>query len=326
MQFTDTVQVLARPREEAAWLEMRKPYSNASSAAVHVREHEYITIGHWYAEKVSGSTQVETRAMLRGKVLEQAIGEWYAREHGLIISPLDVVFVRGRLMATPDFDVVASSRGRTIDRVPVKEGLEVKGTPGRRSRRTRYWQCVGLLAASDWDAVHLVELHSDDYVPTYLRRDEPGVAADIERLMAAIEQDWLYVDGGLAPPDAVFDADEVLQAWPVAGVAKVELDRVAADAVVAKEAARQRRLAAEKEEEEAKGIIANAMRDAEVGTYAGEAIVSWKNNKPGSYFAEKEHQRLQPACHAAHSHMKPGNRVMKVLGQPRDATPEETWF
>jgi hypothetical protein len=282
--FNDTVQVLARPREEAAWLEMRKPYSNASSAAVHVREHEYITIGHWYAEKVSGSTQVETRAMLRGEVLEQGIGEWYAREHGLIISPLDVVFVRGRLMATPDFDVVASSRGRTVDRVPVREGLEVKGTPGRRSRRTRYWQCVGLLAASDWDAVHLVELHSDDYVPTYLRRDEPGVAADIE------------------------------------------LDRAAADAVVAKEAARQRRLAAEKEEEAAKDIIANAMRDAEVGTYAGEAIVSWKNNKPGVYFGEKEHQRLQPACHAAHSHMKPGNRVMKVLGEPRDATPEETWF
>lgn len=296
--------VIARPATEEAWLELRRPFSNASSAAVHVREHEHVSIADWFVEKRTGASKEETRAMTRGKWLERAVGEWYADECGLALSPLNVVFTYGRLMATPDFEFVGSN-----------VGLEVKATPGRTSPRSRYWQCVGLLAASDWDSVHLIELHAGDYVPTVLHRDEPRVAADIERLMAAIEEDWSWVDLGIPPPDAVFDADQVFDLWPVPPVAKVELPEEAVALAFELKAARTRAGEGEKRAKYARDALADALRDAEVGTYNGEPVVTFKANKPSIVFDMARFRRELPDVHARYTVKKDGARMMRVVGE-----------
>lgn len=328
--MTSPFKVLPRPADEDEWLEMRKPYSNASSAAVHMRAHEYESIADWFVAKRTGATKEETRAMTRGKELEAAIGGWYARENGLIISPLDVVFVRGRLMATPDFDVIAraphfdhDANAVRLDKMPVREGLEVKGSPGKRGQRSRYWQCIGLLAASDWDAVHLVELHSGDYKPTYLARSDPNVAADIERLMAAIDADWSWLDQGLPPPDAVFDADQAFKVWTVPGIAKVELDASQAAAAVELKAARAAEKKAKARAEAARNVLADAMRDAEIATYLGEPIVSWKANRPSQVEDWEGVRRTVPDVVARFTSEKAGNRQMRVIGEPPAAPTED---
>lgn len=320
---TSEYQVLPRPADEAAWLEMRKPYSNASSAAVHVREHEYETIADWFVAKRTGVSKEETRAMTRGKELEAAVCEWYAREQGLIISgPLDVLFVRGRLMGTPDRRVIGRENGPDqIDRV--NEIIEAKASPGKRGQRSRYWQCIALLAASDADAVHLVELLPGDYRPTFLARSEPQVAADIERLMAAIDDDWLYLDLGIPPPDAVFDAEQAFSVWPIPGVAKVELDTAGRDAALDLKAARAMGKIAEQAEKTAKATLANLMRDAEMATYAGVPIISWKANKPSMVVDAAAVAREVPAVIARHTFKKDGARQMRVIGEP-PAEPTES--
>lgn len=255
--------------------------------------------------------------MTRGKWLESAGCEWYARENGLIIEPLDVVLVRGRLMASPDRQVIARPTFRgSIDRMPCNEIIEFKGSPGKQGQRSRYWQCVGLLAASTADAVHLVELYPGDYKPTYLARSEPQIAADIERLMAAIEADWSWLDQGIPPPDAVFDAEQAFKVWPVPGIAKVELDATQTAAAIELKAARAAKKKAETREVAAKAVLADAMRDAEMATFLGEPVVSWKANKPSDVVDWEAVRRTVPDVVARFTSKKEGARQMRVIGEP----------
>lgn len=297
-------EVIARPTNHFAWLTLRGGFSNGSSAAVHVREHEYESIGDWFVEKRTGATKDETRAMTRGKALEGAIRDWFLAEHPYLgpASPLDVMFRVGRLLVTPDSELL----GRN-------EGIEVKASPGKTGQRSRYWQCVAALAATDWDGIYLVELIPGDYRATYISREE--AAADIDRLLAAVDEDWSWVDLGLPPPDAVFDADQVFKLWPQPSIAKIDLPHAASVAAGDLADARARKKVAEADEKAARDVIADAMRDCVLGMANGEPLVSFKANKPSQVFDSKTFKREQPAMAAKYTDEKPGARVMRVVGE-----------
>lgn len=181
------------------WLAMRRPYANASAAAVHVREHEYESIAEWAARKITGEEVAETPKMRMGKKLEDALRSWYSEEIGRdIILPADAYGV-GRLLANPDGMIL---RGDQV------LGLEIKSTEGSRSRRSRYWQCVAGMVATGWREWHLVELVHEygKLDPTVIEWNDE-VEADARRLLAAIDADWDWVDMGLIPEDAEITDD-----------------------------------------------------------------------------------------------------------------------
>lgn len=314
MQFEKVV--VPRPASEEDWLALRAKFSNCSSAAVHVREHEWLTIADWFVAKRTGATKAETRAMTRGKWRERSIVDQYAYEHDLVVSPLDVMFQCGRLLGTPDADIV---------NLPGRVGLEVKATLGRHSRRARFWQCVGLLACSDWDEVHLVEDGSEDYEVTVLRRED--LTDEIDRLFEAIERDWGYLEAGTPPPDAVFDADQVFAVWPVPNVAKIDLPPRVVDLAKELKEARAEGRRGERRAEAAKNAIADLMVDgftsAEVGMFNGEPLITYKANRPSKVFDEETFRRELPDLWARYTVEKPGARVMKVVGEPAAPKPTE---
>lgn len=307
--FNDDRFTVARPASEADWLALRKPYSNASTAAVHMREHEHLSIGDWYVEKVTGATQDETRPMTRGRKLERPIAQWYSDEHPQYgpFSPFEVMFGRGHLLFTPDFEFSY-----------MNAGLEVKATPGRTSQRSRYWQCVAGLACSPWDEVHLVELHAGDYIPTVLRRDD--CEADIDRLLEAVERDWSYVEFGMVPPDAVLSDENVIALWPKGEPGKsVELGPTPAHAELARQLvehlrdARADGEASKKDAARLRASIAELMGDAEVALVEGLPVVTFKNNRDSTVVDWAGLERDHPDLVARYTGTKPGSRVMRVV-------------
>jgi hypothetical protein len=184
------------------WLDQRARFANASTAAVHVREHEYESIAEWAARKITGEQVKETPKMKAGKMLEPALRFWYAEESGIEWVQPTVAYGVGRLLANPDG---ASEGDLGLDPLV---GLEIKSTPGATSPRSRYWQCVSGLAATGWDEWHLVEYwHEYGQLMVTVIEWNAEVEADARRLLAAIDADWDWVDIGLIPEDAEITSD-----------------------------------------------------------------------------------------------------------------------
>lgn len=207
------------------WLDMRVPYSNASTAAVHVREHEWETIAEWAARKISGEEVKQTPKMGMGLMLEPALVTGYAKETGIDWFPPGRAYGVGRLLANPD-GIAYNAHDQQI-------GLEIKSTDGATSRKSRYWQCVAGMAASDFAEYHLVELWYEygKLVPTVFTWT-PEVEADARRLLAAVDRDWDWVDLGCVPEDAEITDDVAKMLTRKEATAKVEVPAVAADLIV----------------------------------------------------------------------------------------------
>lgn len=280
------------------WLALRLPYANASTAAVHVREHEYESAADWWVEKVTGIGKEQTAPMERGQALEEAILQWYERRLGVQIVTPDVMYGYGRLLATPDGHVVGS-----------RVGVEAKATfrPGSRSR---WWQCQAVMLACDWDEMHLVELDERDLKPTIIQRDEKECA----RLYEAIEADMAYVDLETLPADAELSERNVKALHPkhAAGLA-VELDDDDVRMVGQLAKARLAMKEAEALEQAAKDHLARKLGAAELGRYKGKDAITWRTNKPSSKLDAVSLMTAEPDLVKKYLKTVEGNRVMKPV-------------
>jgi hypothetical protein len=259
----------AEPGSEA-WLEMRKPYANASTAAVHVREHEYESIAEWAARKITGEEVAETPKMRMGKMLEPALRPWYAEESGINWHLPEQAFGIGRLLANPDGEGWATLTGGVA-------GLEIKSTEGGGSRKSRYWQCVAGLAATGWDVWHLVELvHEYGKFNITVIEWNAEVEADARRLLAAIDADWDWVDLGLIPEDAEITDDVAKMLTRQATEQRRELPAGTETLILT----RQQLKAQVKAAEEALDLVNGALRMA-----FGGATAAWlpDGRKVGTY-------------------------------------------
>jgi hypothetical protein len=259
----------AEPGSEA-WLAMRKPYANASTAAVHVREHEFESIAEWAARKITGEEVAETAKMRMGKKLEDALRHWYAEESGIEWSRPPVAYGVGRLLANPD-GVTGGAPGSCTS------GLEIKSTEGPTSRRSRYWQCVAGLVATGWCGWHLVEL-VHEYGKLNVTRIEwnAEVEADARRLLAAVDADWDWVDLGLIPEDAEITDDVAKMLTRKATEERRELPATTETLILT----RQQLKAQVKAAEEALDLVNGALRMA-----FGGAAEAWlpDGRKVGTY-------------------------------------------
>lgn len=257
---------IRRPADRDEWLAARRPYFNASAAAILWDRHPFMSAVDYAVTKLSGEEQAETRPMRRGRYLEAGVADWYAHETGYQLVEPDQLFIAGRVMATADRLTVTGP-----DRL-----VEIKTTKGHHDAPERYWLdqvqaqmwCVGIDTAD----IAWVDSSMDLQVATV--DADLSLQADLfqraERFMAAIDMgivpDWL--SGQLT-------ADHVIALHPdPEGEVEVDDDTAAAvDEYVHWRSVRDEAIA---KMGECRDFVANALGEHEVGVHNGQPIVSFK--------------------------------------------------
>lgn len=271
----------------AEWLEMRRPYANASTAAVHMREHEHESIAEWAARKISGAEVDETPKMKMGKMLEPALVAWYGTELGAnyTLERPAVASGIGRMLANPDGIIYGGGT----------KGLEIKSTPGRTSRHSRYWQCVAGMVATGWREWHLVELvHEYGTLDVTVIAWTAEVEADARNLLAAVDSDWAWVDMGMLPEDAEVTTEVARLLHPKVREAKRVLPESAEELLRQRKEAKARLKAAEDEFSLLDGALRDLIGDAELAVLPNGRKVGTYKMVNGSSLAKAKLEEAHP--------------------------------
>ncbi|MET0521353.1 MAG: YqaJ viral recombinase family protein, partial [Jiangellaceae bacterium] len=173
---------LPKPGDRDEWLAARRPYFNASATSILFDRHPYMTPGDYATEKLTGVGQAQTRAMVRGTMLEDAIAQWWAFEHAADAEVVQTLYVAEAVMATAD-------RWCPQDNCPV----EIKTTTERAHDPRQYWldQCQSIMLCAGADACWLVWFDASMDIRERLVEADVDLQDEIvrraERFMAAIE-------------------------------------------------------------------------------------------------------------------------------------------
>lgn len=295
---------IPRPVDRAEWLRVRAPYFNASATSVLFSRHPFMSATEYAVVKLTGEEQTETRPMRRGRHLESGVAEWYAAEAGIILTEPDVLFVAERVMATVDRFTVTGPD--TL--------IEVKTTNGYVDEPEPYWldQVQAQMYASGFDRARIVWVDSSMSLKEYDVDADVEMQAKIgelaERFMAAIDMqiipDW--VGGELT-------AALVSRLYPdPAGTVEVEAD--AAAAVAEYRHWRDVRNEAEQRMLECKDFVAAALGEHEVGTWAGEKIVTFKRIADSVELNRKRLEADHPDLVKQYLETRPGGRRFLPAG------------
>jgi putative phage-type endonuclease len=258
-----------RPADRTAWLAERRPFANASDAAVYVGCHPYKNLADLAVEKLAAEPPDETnRAMERGNRLEAAVADWWADEHGVGIYEPEVMYRNGRLLATLDRRIVGADR----------DALEVKTTRHAvdRVQDHWWWQGQAQMFCADLDRVHFAVLDGSMDLASYtIQRDDSAISCLVE----AVEKVWTWLDLGLVPEGVELGAEHLATLYPspVEG-SYADVDDDALDAIRAWEEARQARLVAQKAEDEAKDAVARIVAEHEGARHDGVVVCTWKSS------------------------------------------------
>jgi predicted phage-related endonuclease len=105
----------------------RAKYFGASHTAVLFDDHPFQTAAEYWLDKRDGTSQPETQPMVRGRMLEDAIAQWYCHDVGVKVQPGRTT-TRGHLVCVPDRELHGSS------------GLvSIKTTLRRDEGAQKYW-------------------------------------------------------------------------------------------------------------------------------------------------------------------------------------------
>jgi hypothetical protein len=307
--------MVPRPEDRDEWLEVRKPYFNASATAVLFNRHPYLSAGRYATVKLTGKEQDQTQAMLRGAMLEDGVAAWWALNHDREVAQVRDLFICERIMATLDRFVYQRPHQRVIaadsaDPTP----LEVKTTNRFVGADPEpYWldQCQSILLCTDAPQMVLA------WMDASLELRACTVAADVELQAQIVERaEWFMsaIDMGLVPEGVTLSYEDAGDVYPVAEVAKVEVDSEVWHACRRLAKARGERLAAEKAEDEAKGEIATVLGNAEVGLWQGAPIVEWRSIKPARRFNVRRFTEEHPDDAEEYVEEHPQRRMKVLVG------------
>lgn len=288
---------LPKPADRDDWLEVRRPYFNASAAAVLWDRHPFMTPGDYATIKLTGVEQEQTSAMRRGVMLEDAIATWWSVEHACAVRDVDELYVADRVMATVD-------KWADDDDCPI----EIKTTNQFAREPEHHWldQCQAIMACTGADACWLVwfdpsmQLH--EYLVSAYPELQDALLQRAERFMAAI-------DLGIVPDWVELSYQNVAQLHPQPAGA-VELDDAALDLVRELATLRQIKRDAEKEEQVTKDALAKLLLDHEIGTWNGVEVLTWKTGKPSFRLDVDMLTADHPDLVERYSREQPGSRRM----------------
>lgn len=260
---------IPKPTDRQEWLNLRRPYANASDAGVYMGCHPFRTLADLAVEKLTGEDTATNRAMDRGNRLEDAVAEWWAAENLVSVHSPQVMYLNGRVLATLD---------RRIDGNDT-DGVEVKTTSQHVDRVEPYWwwQAQAQCHAADLLRVHFAVLDGSMDLACYtVERDDEAIAA----LLAEVGRVWSFLDLGMVPEGAEVGADHTARLYPQHTAGEfVEADDDLLAVVERWAEARERRLAAEKEEEAAKDLLLPRIAGAEGVQRNGLPVLTWRASK-----------------------------------------------
>ena len=259
-----TITEIDIPPTREEWLAARKPYANASDAAVYMGCHPFKSLEDLAVEKLAVTPlDVTNRAMDRGNRLEAAIADWWADEHGVGIYQPKVMYACGRLLATLDRRIVGNDR----------EAVEAKSTSKRVTEPEPYWfwQVQAQMVCADLDVVHLAVLDGSMDLTSYtVERDNLAIA----ELLARVEEVWGYFDLGMVPEGVQFTSEHVARLHPDPEPIAVEApEDVVARWLDAKDALKE----AEQYEKSCRDELCNVIGEAEAAAVNGVPLVTWKS-------------------------------------------------
>jgi putative phage-type endonuclease len=287
-----------KPADREEWLAVRRPYFNASAAAVLYDRHPYVSPGDLATIKLTGEEQASTKAMRRGTFLEDAIAQWWAQEHGCAIAPVDQLYVADRVMAT-------------LDRWAIDDGcpIEIKTTSLRAHEPEPYWlyQCQAIMLCAGADACWLVWFDSSMALHERLIEGDEALQLDIadraERFMAAI-------DLGIVPDWVDLSYQNISALHPLPLVEATELDDDGLSLVRELATLRQIQKDAAKEEGACKDALAKLLLDHDTATWEGHEVLTWKATKPTLVLDKDMLAADHPDLVEKYMRERPGSRRM----------------
>lgn len=297
-----------KPEDRDEWLAVRRPFFNASSAAVLFDEHPYKTAGDEATIKLTGKEQAQTRAMDRGRRLEDVIGNWWADENDREVYEPKQLYVCGRVMATVDRIT------DDADEMPV----EIKTANVIAPQPLPYWlcQCQAIMLCTGAAQLALVWFDSTMDLRSRIvqgdQRLQDAIAEGAERFMAAI-------DMGMVPDWVGLSYANQLDLHPEARPAAVVLDDAGFNTVMALRFIRSQRIAAEREEERIKAEIAGLLGEAEAGMFGGREIIRWANVKGRRDLDTKRLAAEHPDIAKEYTVQRDGTRRMTLVGTEEEA-------
>lgn len=278
---TVTRSTIPKPADRDAWLAVRRPFFNASSASVLFNRHPYQTAGDYAAVKLSGKEKSQTTAMRRGQILEAPVADWWAEEMGFRLHEPDDLFAAGRMLAT-------------LDRVTVEHDrpVEIKTTAERVDDPVPYWvdQCQAQMWCAGVEVMYLVWFDGSMQLQWTTVDADPTLqvemAARAERFMAAI-------DLGIVPDWVEMTANNIADVHPTPH-GEVDVGERGLDLVHRYVALRDQRKAVEDEMTVARDAVANLLGEHEAATYDGQTVATWKASAGYWTVESKVLQKAEP--------------------------------
>lgn len=287
------------------WLEIRRPFFNASEAGALFDCHPYRTLADVAVSKLAPeATDVRSEAMDRGNRLEPVLLDKWADDHGVQVRPPECFYVNGVVMATLDGEVVGSDT----------DAVEAKSSSDYLDDIPLYWrwQCIAqCVAKPSLERVHVVWIDAslrfkfDVVEPTQAERDKLTEAADA--FMSWISLGIVPEDGcelGYSHVKALFPADS--------GEVK-ELDADAVALLQAWAGVRQVRISAKNEEEDLRDDVARLFGKASELRYEGRPLASFRAPKPVRRFAERQFALDHPDLYSQYVRAVPSPRRLIPL-------------
>lgn len=275
------------------WLAARAPFVGASECAALFGEHPFLTLGDLWAQKVERHDQAENRAMIRGRMLEDAVARWYAAELGVELVEPSVLYVvgvaddaLGPVVVTLDTVDDEHPNGireggegvlcATLDReiVGTHSALEVKTSAHyvHEIERYWYWQAQAQMLCADLASVHFavldasLDLQSFTVAPNY---------EDQARLLERAIKFLRYVRRKEMPPDTWLSRAGVERLYPDPKPEAVELDPERAGGMLRKLAlARRRAQEYKRDADTLAAMILYELGDFQDGTIDGRLVVT----------------------------------------------------
>lgn len=332
----------ANSREE--WLALRRQGIGGSDVAAILGLSKFKTQQELWMEKTGRLAQQAQGAdaeerMHWGTVLEDVVAKHYSNTCGAKVQRINQILHHPEChIAMANLDRVVledGKRGRWDPAVGKVLGaekvLEVKtahalaargdgwGEPGTDEVPEAYWlQCMWYMGITKLPTADLAVLFGGQKFVTYTIEYQPDV---FEPLLEKVDQWWKKYVVADTPPPPRSEAD-ALWRWPSSSSGKsIIVDYQVSDAVERLAQIKREIKGLEYQEAELRGVICAAFEDAEVITFMGEKIATWKSNKPAlavdskaalAELAEKFGAEAVQAVVEKHTKTKPGARVLRL--------------
>lgn len=306
------------PPTEEEWLELRKPWWNASLAACVFGEHEYVSLGDACTEKLRSDFKVidedTARMFRRGVDLEPYVAQEVHNMTGLTLARPGVLYRRGRLMTTLDFEVDDWRH------------VEIKTTTkflGGVLPRYWYWQAQAQMWCRDTETTIFGVLEGPRLEVSIFEVDRDDDA--IVRLIGRVDSLMAAIDFGELPPGVELSAENVTVLYPRDSGTTVDLPDEVVQDVAAYEEARTQEASWKEEKMRLRDRVVTRMGPASFAAISGVQVASYKASRDQEVFDEDRFRQEHPEMYAQYLETKPGSRRFvirpKALTQLAEGAP-----